>query len=308
MVVESMAAWDEGARLGPFTPELSWALLTRALMNEVRPELAAAPMGLVDLYGWESLYYIERALLLNESDIYSWIFLGRIYRLLNMRENYRYALDQAAQINPDDVGLIEERAIMCANDGDQVQAKILLNQLIKNDSYPSMIWARSAYGFALSRQGKFTQALKYTETKTEFVWVNFYRGLCFTRLDQMDLALNEYQAIWKKRPKKSTDDLGSYGQAALFIALIDPKQRKLLDRAAGYLEKAVENKTDPFNHRFTLGCCWLVKGEDVQKAKQAMDEAIQAAVVPYDLKQMAELTIPDLIKFQRRAAKRQIGR
>ena len=300
MVVDSLAAWEGGARLGPFTPELSWALLTRALMNEVRPELAAAPVSLVDLYGWEALYYIERALLLNESDIYSWIFLGRIYRQLNMRENYRFSLDKAAEHNPEDVGLIEERAIMCANDGDQVQAKILLNKLLKQEGYPSVSWARSAYGFALSRQGKYAQALKYTETGSEFVWVNFYRALCFTRLDQNDLALEEYQAIWKKRSKKRLEDYGSFGQAALFIALIDPKQHKLLTQAASYLEQAFENKTDPFNHRFFLGCCRLVQGEDRNAAKQLMDEAIQAAGVPYDLKQMAELSIPDLIRFSAR--------
>jgi tetratricopeptide (TPR) repeat protein len=161
-------------------------------------------------------------------------------------------------------------------------------------------WARSAYGFALSRQGKFAQALKYTETTSEFIWVNFYRALCFTRLDQIELALEEYRVIWKKRSKKKIEEYGSFGQAALFIALIDSKQHKLLKQAASYLEQAVENKSDPFNHRFTLGCCRLVQGEDPIIAKQLMDEAIQAAVVPYDLKQMAELSIPDLIRFSAR--------
>ena len=297
MVVESLKAWEEGARLGPFTPDLSWALLTRALMNEIRPELATAPVGLADLYGWESLYYIERALLLNNQDIYSWIFLGRIYRQLNMRENYRYALDQALAINPEDNGLIEERAIMCANDGDQAQAKKLLNKLLKQENYPSVTWARSAYGFALSRQGKYAQALKYAIVPSDFNWVYFYRGLCFTRLNQLKDALNEYQVIWSKHLHENADEFGSYGQAGLFIGLIDPAQREILDQAAVFLEKSAEDKTDLFNPNFYLGCCWLLKGDDPAKAKKIMEQAIEAAVVSNDLLQMAELTVPDLIRF-----------
>ncbi len=297
MIAESLKAWETGDRLGGYTAENSWALLSRALINEIRPERNTVGLGLADLYDWEALYYIERALLLNERDVYAWTFLGRYYRFLNMRSCYRYALDRALEIRPDDVGLLEERTIMSANDGEYEQAKKLVNRLLKTEAYASASWARSVYGFALSRLGKYAEALKYAEVPSEFDWVYFYRALCFIRLDQPEKAVQEYETVWKKTVEGPKRQPLSSGQAGFFIALIAPERREMLNQAITLLEETLDDQTDLFNPRFYLGCARLCRGDDPQAARELMRQAVMETTIANELAQAAGLFLPDMIKF-----------
>src|SRR6266567_4752998 len=107
---ESAALWDKSAQAGVREREDAWVYIVRAWINEQRINLFTNDLRQQRLWWWESIGFLERAILLNDRDEDSWTSLGRSHRCLGNHANALEASSKAWELNPKSAGVQEERA------------------------------------------------------------------------------------------------------------------------------------------------------------------------------------------------------
>jgi tetratricopeptide (TPR) repeat protein len=292
LVRESLKVWEEGAALGEIIQDDSWALFTRALINELHPLRRSSPPEEGILFDWEAVFFTERNLLFSDDQAYQWTYLARFYRSLNLNANNLYVIDHAFKLDPNEISIREEKIIRTTNRGDFQAAEELLKPLLEDESYTDINWARSIYGYILSRLGKYEEALKSSKYNLDEGWVKFYRILCFMKLRQYSAAKEICEEIWQNREKDDRDSLASYSIAGLHLALLDAGYQNILDKAIEYARSTQNNPSDPFVPCTYLGYALLAKGEDLREARQVLEESISKATNKRELNDSINDDIP----------------
>ena len=125
VVERSLRAWRIGLYSGWPASEYFWAYTTRALLCELEARLD--PARRLD-YWWDAVRWLELALVLDPKDTYSWAYLGRFFRYLNLESNGELVSRRTVELDKDNLAALEERAAMLANRGQFDEASQVINR------------------------------------------------------------------------------------------------------------------------------------------------------------------------------------
>ena len=212
LVNESLEAWEAGAALGPIPTAESWALLTRAAITEALPERRTTPPQELALFAWESVFFVERALVRSDSEAQNWMYLAQYFRALNLPSNIGDAIDRAWQLDQSDRSIWSEKLTGVVNFGDFKTALQLLEPLPDDSDYGP--WAHSVKGFIMSRSERYEEALELSKgfgsDDPNDNWTRFYRALSCVKMGNIASAAQELQKVWDQRQNPSNVYLADY--------------------------------------------------------------------------------------------------
>jgi len=251
---EGLAIWNRGAARQLPDASNSWAYRTRAMISE---QLAMVDDGRRISWWWDAVCYLERAILLDDSDADHWAILGRHHRLL---ENESCALDATAEAlrrGPDNSSALDERAAILADTGRFDEALQVLEQRLAKDRENT--WARGVKAFVLANRKDYRAALILVDqviaAEPDNIWNLDLRALCCWMLDgEREHAVETYQRILEIQshsPSLSIDDRHACAYAAYKLGKVDD--------AIHLLETLVGDGLVRGDVRRTLGLCYFVK-------------------------------------------------
>lgn len=144
----SLAAWQAGLRSGWPTAEYFWVYTTRALLCELEARLDSTRR--IE-HWWHAVRWLELALVHDARDAFSWAYLGRFFRYLNLEANALAVTEQAVELDASNVSALEERAAALANRGEWQAALEMIDQRRLVDS---TAWAEGLTAYILFHQAK----------------------------------------------------------------------------------------------------------------------------------------------------------
>ena len=88
----------------------------------------------------EAIACFKRAISIERQNYLLWFNLGVTYRDAGKLEDARSAMEKAAEINPDDEGVLESLAALCFSMGDNDEAMYWCTLCLEENIYNSHIW------------------------------------------------------------------------------------------------------------------------------------------------------------------------
>ena len=121
----SLNAWHNGIQSGWPEKSFFWAYTTRALVCELEARLHPARRL---NHWWDAIRWLEAALVLDPNDAYSWAYLGRFFRYLDLESNGEIVTSRAVELDEDNLASLEERAAVLANRGRWEEAAPIIDR------------------------------------------------------------------------------------------------------------------------------------------------------------------------------------
>lgn len=286
---ESLDTWKKGFDIKDPESDYALAYIVRALINE---PLARMPDANRWALWWEAVAYIERAIILQETNSQYWSFLGQFYRLLNAEASALRATSRAIGYDPNNVNALDEHVANLANVGEFDAAEKALE---KRQKLEESIWLKAVEAWILVRKDAYTEAWKILQsilkTAPDEVWYHDIQASCYLMLNEPLRAREEYEWIWNKYEPSNTDNLDNYAWAAYNLALFAKDSdsfSSLLKKAIEIFQNLCKKPTASGNTYRDLGLCYLVESELVLGEK-LLDEGLVRANNAQEL--------DDLLKF-----------
>jgi tetratricopeptide (TPR) repeat protein len=282
----SLAIWNAGAaRKLPDAPA-SWAYVTRALICEQQARLDEGRR--TELW-WEAICYIERAILLDDSDSGCWAALGRIHNQLENESCALHATAEAVRRGPEDPGALEERAALLADTGRFDEAIRVIEQRLAQDS--SNVWARSVKAYVLAYQKKPEAALELIDGVIALdpgsIWNLDLRAVCCRMVNDRAEVLATAQrirALQRETPTVRTEERAACAYAAYTLGFAD--------EAIAQLEQLSGDVAVRADVRRILGLCHFVKGRIVRGEELLLSGLARAQA--HELDAFLNLDLKDL--------------
>ncbi len=251
LIKRSLATWEQGYTIEPPGSDHYWAYVARAIINE---QLARLPNADQWALWWESITYLERAMLLNETDYQCWSFLGRYYRFLETEANALQATSKAIDYDPTDLNALDERVAILANVGEFDAAEEVI---AKRQKLEVSTWIDAVQAYILIHKGSYKKALeilqRVLQIEQDELWYHSLRGLCYLMLDEPQRAKEDYEWNWNHYNESDSNNWGEYGWAAYNLGKIDEA-----------IEIFNKMRNDPIgvgNIYWNLGLCYLTQGD-----------------------------------------------
>jgi tetratricopeptide (TPR) repeat protein len=280
----SLAVWNAGAARHLPDASTSWAYVTRALICEQQARLDDDRR--IALW-WEAICYLERAILLDDSDSMRWTALGRLHSLLENQSCALYATAEAVKRDPKDPSALEERGTILANTGGFDEAAQVIEQRLAQDHENA--WARSVKAFVLASQKDYRAALDLIDQvialEPDSIWNLDLRAFCSWMLGERAQALATYERIWaiqSTTPNLASDDRPTCAYAAYKLGRVD--------EAITQLEKLSDDRLARGDVRRTLGLCHFIKGNIVRAEEWLLSGIARARVDELDAFLAMDLT------------------
>jgi tetratricopeptide (TPR) repeat protein len=290
LVQRSKEEWEAGTAMRRPDAPTAWAFLGRALLNEQRWKLSKDP----ELF-WESLVFLEGALLLKESYATAWAYLGQYHRVLDNYRSALYATAQALAADPTDVAGLEQRAAALLQVEKYQEAEAAVDQRLQQ---AEEWWAVAVKASILLRTGRVEEALpllnRAIDAVPEDAANRSLRALCLRLLGQEDQATEDYRWIWERRDAKQATTWSSHTVAWAGYMLGE------FDAAASRIETALqEGAVDAASLWCDLGQVRLARGDpkrdDVPEGERALAHGIDQIRGPSRLTDLVEFDL-DLLE------------
>jgi tetratricopeptide (TPR) repeat protein len=198
LVERSKTEWEAGSAVRRPDEWTAWAFLGRALLNEQRWKLSKDPELL-----WESLVFLESALLLKDSYSTAWAYLGQYHRVLGNFQSALYATERALAADPTDLAALEQRAAALVEVGRYADADAAVDKRLQR---AEEWWAVTIKAWIQLRTGRAEDALALLDRAVKAVPEDesnrSLRALCLRLLDRVDQAMEDYRWIWERRDSK----------------------------------------------------------------------------------------------------------
>lgn len=230
----SKSHWETGHGLQRPDAGTAWVYLGRALLNEQRWLLTKDP----DVF-WESLVFIESALLLNPDYATAWAYLAHYYRLLNHLQIALHASEKALSIDPADVAALEQRSAILSMLGRYGEAEEMVDRRLEQ---AEEWWPVALKAYIELRTGRPELALEHIERAVAAVpedeQYRALRGTCRRRLGQREQSDEDFRWIWDHRdePRSASWQPQTVAGAGYILGEFDDAER-ILQAAIG--EKAI---------------------------------------------------------------------
>ena len=269
----SLAAWEAAAAskqqpTGEWTSIYSWhsGYGERALINEQLARLSGTSRWSL---WWEAITYLERALLLNETEPQYWMLLGRYYRSLEMNASALRATAKAVSDRPDNTAVLDERAAILANLGKFDEAEEMID---KRRTLEPNVWADCLKAYILLRTGFLDEAIRLVEGAVKEqpadIWFRSLLALCYRLHDRPEDARKKYESIWSDYQESDLGNRGSFGWAAYHL--------DKLDEAITIYRSLLDEPIDIGDTYWSLGLCYLARG-DVVLGEDYLDKGVARA-------------------------------
>ncbi len=286
-IEKSIAIWEYGTHIKLPDSDYFWSYTSRALINE---QLARLPNAELWTLWWEAVVYLERAILLNKSDVYCWIYLGRFYRLLSTESNALHVTHRAIEYDPTDLSALDERAAILANVGKFVEAEEVIE---KRQALEPNDWMDAVKAYILLRKGQLVEALELINRSIEKspteIWYRDLRALGYRMNNEPARAQEDYRWIWSYYDPLDRDNQSAFGSAAYSLGDID--------KAIEIFSRLCDDPTqDFFSNYCGLGECYLAKG-DLAAGEENLDKAIAKAINVRQLDDLLNINFADIQKL-----------
>lgn len=291
---QSLRVWERITRRQLPDAANSWPYTTRALLNELRADLETAadwPLW------WEALAYLERALLLNDGDAYTWAYLGRFNRLLLLEANSLQATAKAFELAPDNLLVLEERMSILADTGRFSEAETCMQAY--EALSPDSEWLKGVRAFILLQTGQYAAAKKVLDELISLapdgLWYRELRMIAHLMLQAPRLAEHDGSAILADTRSRDAANRNMAALAQYYLALIRG-DAGLLDKAAQRFEALGSHPVDARVANRNLGFCSLARG-DLGRGERLLRASIGEAANLRELNEIRDLDFAILRKF-----------
>jgi tetratricopeptide (TPR) repeat protein len=273
--------WEAGLRIRPPTPAEAWVYWSGALLHEALADTLEDGEPLL----WRAALLGEQSFALDDSLAGACAVIGRCHRMLSNPATSVVAIDRAASVAPEDVGVVTERVLtLCEIASSSAEEAI--------DRYEAVVapdaWAAGMRGYALLYAGSHEEALAafepaVTEDSDDY-WAIMHCALTRALLGDLDGAradaLRVLAATEPQGNRLADEDAGIRAWCALLSGMPDD--------AAEAFERARDSvRADPVDTHVGLACVALLAG-DHERAK-ALTEA--AAIHATYRRQTASITL-----------------
>jgi len=279
----SMDTLERGMKLEQTADNLAWTYNERALISE---QLARLPDADRWARWWEAITYLERALLLNETDPYFWAFLGRYHRLLETNESALQATSKALEYDPNSLAALDERAAILANVGKfdtDEGAEAVIN---KRQALEKNVWVDGVKVYVLFHVGQYKKALQLAksvvDTQPNDIWSRSLLARCYSYLDDLPHATEQFEWIWQRYQEENADDRSTFGEAAYNL--------NKFNEAISIYGKILKEGIALGEAYWGLGICHLALG-DVQQGEELAGESIKQVKNERQLEDMRKETL-----------------
>jgi len=299
-ILESLATWEAGIAKASSVPggldsNLSFICTERAMINE---QLARLPgFNPRNLY-WEGVAYLERAVLSDGENPYSWANLARHYRFLEQESNSLHASRAAFDLNSKNPFVLEEQLSIFANVG---YFDAALDMIKKRQELGADIWVDSVKAYVLIRKSMYQEALELLqpafESAPDEIWYYNLRASCYHLLDDPENARKDYEWIWNRYSETDVGNQDTFGWAAYNLALLASDAdsfNHFLNESIRIFESRILQKEKLVGvgeiHRY-LGLSYLARN-DVKAGEKNLDVSIEEAVNTRELEDLLKLDFP----------------
>jgi len=272
-VEESLRVWKTGIEIRLPDANEGWIYGTRAAINEQLGQLRST--GNWALY-WEAVTYLERAILVDNTNEYSWVDLGRFYTFLSMYSNALKAVGKAAEYAPEELYVLQAQATILADAGHLAEAEERIDKLRKRQPSP---WYDGTKAFISIWMGNYQEALQLMQSAVEAdpndIWNRNWRARCYEALGEQSLALQDRRWIWDRR-----NDPAYAGNESMFAW--SAYKLGMLEEAKEIYSNLLEDLVETATAHQNLGLCYLAQGNS-QRGEELLKIGIeQASLVQLD--------------------------
>lgn len=273
-ITEARLEWQKAVAFGAPERDQAWAYISGALITDAERQLSP-PIKWAALL-WEAVTYLERSLLLDDSNMYAWIYLSGFHRLIGNHANALIASERALRIGPNDTAALDERAATLADLGEAEATQELIEKRIQLEATP---WAEGVQAFVLFLKDDLHAAVeqisRVIDSDPDDLWSLSFRGDCLrflalreeSRRNYREQAEDDYRRILDKREEA---DYVAFEATFAWAAYALGK----FDLAIEILQPLLGSSIDPnCEHYRTIGCCYLRTG-DLDKAEECLNHGI----------------------------------
>jgi len=293
-MADTYSRWRKALDSGLPEGTSAWAYVSGALIVDAQGQLCppAKRAALV----WEALAYLERSLVLDESNIYTFITMSRLYRIMNNYANASIASERALRIDPDELAAMDERAAVLGDCGDAQGCRELIDKRLQRERTS---WAEGVQAVVLYLEDKLRDAVeqlgRVIESDRADLWGLSYRGFCLRLLalrekapgEYRERALADYREILGHRGDSAySAEEATFAEAAYGLGEV----QKAVDILTPLLGDALD-PTDDYCR--TIGCYYLRLG-DLDKAEEHLHRGIDHSNTPRQLKTLDSLYFAEI--------------
>lgn len=229
-IKESASIWKKSFQMGNPKREDFWIYLTGAWINEQCINLFTNNLLQQRLWWWESIGFLERAILLNDQDADAWASLSRSHRCLGNRANSWEASSKAWELDPKNSSVQEERSTILAVLGDlQAADEIIESRRAAGTS----AFADNLKAYILAEQRQYKPAIGLLEQslalEPDDLWTLDLRARCLRLTGNSDDAQREYQRIWSRCDPNDAANQTFFAVAAFHLGYFTEASRILAE-------------------------------------------------------------------------------
>jgi Tfp pilus assembly protein PilF len=295
----SLETWEAGLqRLSErVDSDLAWVYVARSSISD---QLARLPQEDAVEHAWQSLVFMERALLLKESADW-WARLGNVYNAngLGLYANMLHVMQKALSAQPDDTFTLQEYAKVLINTGELEPAQATLDKLLASDKVDDNVKAdyQSWQAVVDYYRGDYREALAHLavmmEQRRDDFWGLTVRANVYRALGNEAKALDDEQKIWNLRDDPLYQQtVAEFAWAAFRLGrYAEGLERIQPMRMAVAVEQRVNAET-------LIGLCHLALGDF-----PAADEHLSLALDQCDNPRLLADLVIELEQFEHHAAR-----
>lgn len=291
LVRGSLKSWERGLTLVKnIGPDEAWVYVARSSISK---QVACLPGEDAREHYWQSVLFIERALLLNVSRTW-WANLSGSYNGLFLYANMLHVSLKAEEGMPKDVATLEERAKVLINTGQFKPAEAILNELRSNESIdpPIRLLYQSWQAVIDYYAGNYPEAQKnigaLLDQSPDDFWGICLRSNIWLAIGKQQHAMDDVEWIWKRRDDpRHKDQQFEFARAAFLKGMFSEtllRLQPILTTASG---------DERFSALLFAGLCNLATG-NLPVAEDQLSEALEISnprsVIDFviELKQLEE--------------------
>jgi tetratricopeptide (TPR) repeat protein len=252
-------------KVGPPRRETSWAYLTRAIVEDLMTQRPGTDRSAGI---WESLAYVERALVHDDVDAQRWGYAAQYLRYAGLDELAFEAASRGYELSAGDRQVLAERLPLLINRGEFDAAEMAADDLIS--MFGADPWVAAIQAWIAMHSGRFKEALELLELPiaegNDPGWYYEMRAVSHSGLEDLPAAREDYRSLRAEAPV--IDGITKCRVAIAEICLGDRTS------ADGWLAAADE---DPTTHRGTyLAASALAAfaADQPERAAELLEEAV----------------------------------